>query len=95
MAIFHSYVKLPEGNRHWFSRDLTHPWDHLNLLEVSQQWGYPKMEAFFRETPIYRWMMTGGTPMDWKPPYREKKLERPILACYITFLRPVPSFWLA
>ena len=33
------------------------------------KWGYPNSWlVYFMENPIYKWMITGGTPMDWKPP---------------------------
>jgi hypothetical protein len=28
-----------------------------------------KWMVYFRENPNLKGMMTGGTPMDWKPPY--------------------------
>ena len=39
-------------------------------------WRFPEMEVppktldgLFHRKSIYKWMMTGGTPMDWKPPF--------------------------
>ena len=40
---------------------------------LPKSWRYPKNAGWFinyNGKSIYKWMMTGGTPMDWRPPFR-------------------------
>ena len=40
------------------------------LIMVSIAMGVPQNRWLIVENPR-KWRMTGGTPMDWKPPYRK------------------------
>ena len=38
-------------------------WDDHSDTGLSINGGYPKWLVFVRENPIYKWMITGGSPM--------------------------------
>ena len=42
--------------------------NHVNHVEVSLKYDYPKNAGWFiEEKPTIKWMMVAGLPMDWKP----------------------------
>ena len=42
--------------------------NHVNHVEVSLKYDYPKNAGWFIEgKPTIKWMMIAGLPMDWKP----------------------------
>ena len=45
------------------------------------KWGYPLIAGWFiRENPNPKWMITRGTPMDWKPPnFQRSSTTSPVL----------------
>ena len=65
--IFHSYVSLPEG-----SHNQSQSGRQTNV--GFHKWGTPIARWFTLENPIYKWMMTGGTPKFMETP---KCLFRP------------------
>ena len=51
----------------------------LDMVVSSSSWGYPKLAGWFisGKIPIYKWMMTRGTPYFGKPPYLLSKFCSP------------------
>jgi hypothetical protein len=46
--------------------------DSYDYMGISIVIGVPqntKIDGLFHGKFSYKWMRTGGTPMDWKPPY--------------------------
>ena len=66
-AVFESLCKNSHGTAISSTTNAESNWIQLAFdpsnMELSCQWGIPKMDGFLREHPIYKWMMTGGTPM--------------------------------